>query len=309
MTPDGTRFIAAGKLAPLMTVFSFQKAFDAIAKKDFVGNEFGIPVLKYEDVMEREVDPPGALGPLHTQFDDRGNAFNTMFISSEVVKWKVDTGEVIDRQPVYYSPGHATAAEGDTVSPDGTYLIAGNKLAKDNFLNVGPSHPESADLFDIRGDKMVHLLNVPIQPEPHYSQMVKADKIHAKLIYDKDTTRPESTWSVNDAHIVRQGNEVHVYGVALRSKYIFDAKSDRKDSITVKQGDHVFLHMTNIDLDEDITHGLGIMDYNLNMEMQPGQTNTMDFIADKSGVYPIYCTNFCSALHQEMNGYLLVQPK
>lgn len=309
VTPDGTRFIAAGKLAPLMTVFSFQKAFDAIAKKDFVGNEFGIPVLKYEDVMEREVDPPGALGPLHTQFDDRGNAFNTMFISSEVVKWKVDTGEVIDRQPVYYSPGHATAAEGDTVSPDGTYLIAGNKLAKDNFLNVGPSHPESADLFDIRGDKMVHLLNVPIQPEPHYSQMVKADKIHAKLIYDKDTTRPESTWSVNDAHIVRQGNEVHVYGVALRSKYIFDAKSDRKDSITVKQGDHVFLHMTNIDLDEDITHGLGIMDYNLNMEMQPGQTNTMDFIADKSGVYPIYCTNFCSALHQEMNGYLLVQPK
>lgn len=88
VTPDGTRFIASGKLAPLMTVFSFEKAFDAIEKGDFDDEKFGIPILPYEDVMEREVDPPGALGPLHTQFDDKGHAYNTMFISSEVVKWK-----------------------------------------------------------------------------------------------------------------------------------------------------------------------------------------------------------------------------
>lgn len=309
VTPDGKRFVAAGKLAPLMTVFSFQKAFDAIAKKDFIANEFGIPVLKYESVMEREVDPPGALGPLHTQFDDRGNAFNTMFISSEVVKWNVETGEVVDRKPVYYSPGHATAAEGDTVSPDGTYLIAGNKIAKDNFLSVGPSHPESADLFDIRGDQMVHLLTVPVDPEPHYSQMIKADKIKTKVIYDKDENRPNSVWKAEDARIERKGNEVHVYGIAMRSKYIFDNKAERKDALTVKQGDKVFLHITNIDLDQDITHGLQVMDYNLNFEIQPGQTNTMSFTADKAGVFPIYCTNFCSALHQEMNGYLLVEPR
>ena len=30
------------------------------------------------------------------------------------------------------------------------------------------------------------------------------------------------------------------------------------------------------------------------------------FKADKSGVFPYYCTNFCSALHQEMQGYLRV---
>ncbi len=309
VTPDGTRFIASGKLAPLMTVFSFQKAFDAIAKKDFVANEFGIPVLKYESVMEREVDPPGALGPLHTQFDGRGNAFNTMFISSEVVKWKIDSGEVIDRQPVFYSPGHATAAEGDTAAPDGTYLITGNKIAKDSFLGVGPSHPESLDLFDISGDKMQHLMSVPIPPEPHYSQMVKADKIKPKLIYDKDENRPDSVWKADDARIERRGSEVHVYGVAMRSKFIFDAKAERKDSFTVKQGDKVFLHITNIDLDQDITHGLEVMDYNLNFEIQPGQTSTLSFTADKSGVFPIYCTNFCSALHQEMSGHLLVQPK
>ncbi|MDL2343041.1 Sec-dependent nitrous-oxide reductase [Deinococcus sp. MIMF12] len=309
VTPDGTRFIAAGKLAPLMTVFSFQKAFNAIEQGKFAGEEFGIPVIAYEDVLEREVDPPGALGPLHTQFDDRGNAFNTMFISSEVVKWNIDTGQVLDRKPVFYSPGHATSSEGDTVAPDGKYLIAGNKIAKDSFLSVGPSHPESADLFDISGDTMQHLVSVPVDPEPHYSQMIKADKIKTEVVYAKDENRPNSVWASKDARVERKGNEVHVYGIAMRSKYIFDAEAERPDALTVKQGDRVVFHLTNIDLDQDITHGFGIMDYDLNMEVQPGQTNTLEFVADKSGVFPIYCTNFCSALHQEMSGYLLVEPQ
>lgn len=308
VTPDGTRFIAAGKLAPMMTVFSFEKAFDAIDKDAVKDEAFGIPVLAYEDVMEREVDPPGALGPLHTQFDDRGNAFNTMFISSEVVKWNVDTGEVIDRQPSYFSPGHAAATEGDTASPDGKWLVALNKIAKDNFLSVGPSHPESMDLYDISGDKMEHVWTAPVDPEPHYAQIVHRDKINPIKVYEKDEDREDSVWSPDDAHIERKGNEVHVYGIAMRSKYVFDAKAERRDAVTVKQGDRVFFHVTNIDLDQDITHGFGINDYNLNFEVQPGQTNTLEFTADKAGVFPIYCTNFCSALHQEMSGYLLVEP-
>ena len=61
--------------------------------------------------------------------------------------------EVIDRIPNYYSPGHAAAAEGDTVSPAGDWIVGLNKLSKDNFLSVGPSHPESMDLIDISGEK------------------------------------------------------------------------------------------------------------------------------------------------------------
>lgn len=308
VTPDGKRFIASGKLAPLLTVFSFEKAFKAIENKDFAGERNGIPILKYESVVEREVNPENAIGPLHTQFDDKGMAYTTMFISSEVVKWDPNTGEVLDRVPVQYSPGHSVAAEGDTVSPDGKYLVSLNKLAKDSYLSVGPSHPESMQLIDISG-KMEVIQSAPVDPEPHYGQMIKADKIKTIEVYPKDEKNPHAVFNQKDTRIVRKGNEVHVYGIAMRSKFIFDAKAKRPDVIEVNEGDKVFIHLTNIDRDEDITHGFAINKYNLNIEIQPGQTNTVEFVADKAGTYPIYCTNFCSALHQEMTGYLLVKPK
>ncbi|MEH7443286.1 Sec-dependent nitrous-oxide reductase [Bacillus sp. JJ1122] len=309
VTPDGTRFIASGKLAPLMTVFSFEKAFELIKNGEFETEKYGIPVLPYDKVVEREVDPPGALGPLHTQFDDKGNAYNTMFISSEIVKWKIDTGEILDRTAVHYSPGHSTAAEGDTATPDGKWLVSLNKIAKDNFLPVGPSHPESMELIDISGDKMEVIYTSPVDPEPHYAQTIHRDKIKTIPIYAKDEKLENSVWKQEDTRIERKGNEVHVYGIAMRSKFVFDAKAKRPDEIKVNQGDKVFIHLTNIDLDQDITHGFGIMDHDLNYEVQPGQTSTIEFTAEKAGTFPIYCTNFCSALHQEMSGYLLVEPK
>jgi nitrous-oxide reductase len=309
VTPDGKYFIASGKLAPAMTVFSFEKAFKAVENKDFSGEKNGIPVLNYKDVMVREVNPDNALGPLHTQFDNKGFAYTTMFISSEIVKWNYKTGEVVDRVPVQYSPGHSVAAEGDTVSPDGHYLVALNKLAKDNFLSVGPSHPESMQLIDLDGPKMKVIDTVPANPEPHYAQMIKADKIHTINVYPEDKNNKDAVYSVNKTKIVRSGNTVDVYGIAMRSRFIFDHNAKRPDVIEVNQGDHVRVHLTNIDRDEDITHGFAINQYDLDMEVQPGQTNTLDFVADKAGTFPLYCTNFCSALHQEMNGYFLVKPK
>jgi nitrous-oxide reductase len=308
VTPDGSRFIASGKLAPAMTVFSFEKAFEAIKNQDFAGERNGIPIVKYESVMEREVNPENALGPLHTQFDDKGMAYTTMFISSEIVKWDPNTGETLDRVPVQYSPGHAVAAEGDTVAPDGKYIIALNKIAKDSYLSVGPSHPESMQLIDLRGDKMEVIQSAPVNPEPHYAQLVKADKIKTISVYDKDDKNPNAVYNQEDTRIERKGNEVHVYGIAMRSKFIFDAKAERPDVIEVNKGDKVFIHLTNIDFDQDITHGFAINKYDLNMEVQPGQTNTIEFTADKEGTFPLYCTNFCSALHQEMSGYFLVKP-
>ncbi len=308
VTPDGKHFIASGKLAPSMTVFSFEKAFEAVKNKDFAGERNGIPIINYDSVMEREVNPENALGPLHTQFDDKGMAYTTMFISSEIVKWDPKTGETLDRVPVQYSPGHSVAAEGDTVSPDGKWLIALNKIAKDSYLSVGPSHPESMQLIDISG-KMKVIQSSPVNPEPHYAQIIKADKIKTIEVYPKDENNKLATYKQDQARIERNGNEVHVYGIAMRSKFIFDAKAKRPDVIEVNQGDKVYIHLTNTDFDEDITHGFAINKYDLNIEVQPGQTNTIEFTADKAGTFPLYCTNFCSALHQEMTGYFLVKPK
>ncbi|MFP7298526.1 Sec-dependent nitrous-oxide reductase [Neobacillus niacini] len=307
VTPDGKHFIASGKLAPAMTVFSFEKAFEAIEKQDFAGERNGIPIINYDSIMEREVNPENALGPLHTQFDDKGMAYTTMFISSEIVKWDPKTGETLDRVPVQYSPGHSVAAEGDTVAPDGKWLIALNKIAKDSYLSVGPSHPESMQLIDISG-KMKVIQSSPVNPEPHYAQIIKADKIKTIEVYEKDENNKLATYKQDQARIERNGNEVHVYGIAMRSKFIFDAKAKRPDVIEVNQGDKVFIHLTNTDFDEDITHGFAINQYDLNIEVQPGQTNTIEFTADKAGTFPLYCTNFCSALHQEMTGYFLVKP-
>ncbi|GED17929.1 Sec-dependent nitrous-oxide reductase [Aneurinibacillus migulanus] len=309
VTPDGKRFIASGKLAPAMTVFSFEKAFEAIKNNKITEQVKGIPVLDYASVMEREVNPENALGPLHTQFDDKGMAYTTMFISSEIVKWDPNTGKTLDRVPVQYSPGHSVSAEGDSVSPDGRYIVALNKLAKDTYLSVGPSHPESMQLIDLASDKMRVIQSAPVDPEPHYAQMIKADKIKTIEVYPKDETNPNAVYQQKNARIERKGNEVHVYGLAMRSKFIFDDKAKRKDTIEVKEGDKVVIHLTNVDFDEDITHGFGINGYDQDIEVQPGETKTLEFVANKAGTFPLYCTNFCSALHQEMNGYLLVQPK
>jgi nitrous-oxide reductase len=41
----------------------------------------------------------------------------------------------------------------------------------------------------------------------------------------------------------------------------------------------------------------------------PGETQTLKWVPDQVGVVPMYCTDFCSALHQEMQGYVRVAPR
>src|SRR5690606_13726119 len=93
--PTGEYMVVNGKLASSLPVFSFSKMQKAIENKDFDGEVNGIPVFKYESVLYGEVKEPG-LGPLHTEFDNKGNGYSTMFVSSEVVKWNVKDLQVLD---------------------------------------------------------------------------------------------------------------------------------------------------------------------------------------------------------------------
>jgi nitrous-oxide reductase len=299
VTPDGKYFIGSGKLQSITTAYNVEKMLTTIQAKDFTGNEDGIPVLNYDKVKDAEVNV--GLGPLHTQFDADGNAYTSLFVESAVAKWKIGSWEVLDKIPVTYNIGHLATAEGDTVNPDGKYLVALNKLSHGRHLNVGPSQPESSQLINIGGEKMKMLYEAFTEPEPHYAQIIKADKLKPFEVYPKDQNKnPNAIWDVKDASVTRNGNNVTVKLVAVRSSF-------EPSKIEVNKGDMVTIHITNIEQTTDELHGFGLGEHNINLVIDPGETKTIKFVADKPGVFPFYCTNFCSALHQEMQGYLLVK--
>ncbi len=303
--PTGEYIVGSGKLAALVPVFSFTKMQKAIADKAYDGDYEGIPVIKYEAALHGEVKKPG-LGPLHTEFDGKGNAYTTFFVSSEVVKWSIADLKVLDRVPTYYSVGHLCIPGGDTRKPNAKYLIAYNKITKDRYLPTGPELAQSAQLYDISGDKMQLILDFPTIGEPHYAQAVAASLIRdksVKFFKIDENTNPYVSKGEGATKVVREGNKVHVYMTCIRSHF-------SPDNIEgIKAGEEVYFHVTNLEQDWDVPHGFAIKGAdNAELLIMPGETQTLKWVADKPGIYPFYCTDFCSALHQEMSGYLRVSP-
>lgn len=303
--PTGEYIVGSGKLAALLPVFSYSKILKAIESKSFDGEYEGVPVLKYESVLHGEVKKPG-LGPLHTEFDAKGNAYTSFFVSSEIVKWNVKELKVIDRAPTFYSVGHLCTVEGDSKNPTGKYLIAYNKITKDRYLPTGPELCQSAQLFDISGEKMEMILDFPTIGEPHYAQMILADKIknNSTKIYKIDENKhPYVTKGEKESKIVREGNKVHVYMTCVRSHFAPDNIEG------IKMGDEVYFHVTNLEQDWDVPHGFAVKgDANAELLIMPGETQTYKWVPNGVGIVPLYCTDFCSALHQEMQGYVRVSP-
>ncbi|HRH57884.1 MAG TPA: Sec-dependent nitrous-oxide reductase [Chitinophagales bacterium] len=303
--PTGEYIVGSGKLAALIPVFSFDKLQKAIADKAFDGDYQGIPVIKYEAALYGEVKKPG-LGPLHTEFDGKGNAYTSFFVSSEVVKWNIKDLKVVDRVPTFYSVGHLCIPGGNTRKPYPKYLIAYNKITKDRYLPTGPELAQSAQLYDISGDKMQLILDFPTIGEPHYAQAAPADLItknQIKIFKIDDNKNPYVTKGEGESKVVRQGNKVHVYMTSIRSHFAPDNIEG------IKLGDEVYFHVTNLEQDWDVPHGFAIKGAN-NAELliMPGETQTLKWVPDKVGMFPMYCTDFCSALHQEMQGYVRVSP-
>ncbi|QYA26735.1 Sec-dependent nitrous-oxide reductase [Gramella sp. MT6] len=303
--PTGEYIIGNGKLSADLTVHSYSKMIDAIENEKFDGDAYGIPILKFEDVLAGTVKQAG-LGPLHTEFDGKGNGYTSFFISSEVVKWNVETQEVIDRKPSYYSVGHVMIPGGNSAEPFGKYVVSMNKITKDRYLPTGPEVTHSAQLYDISGEKMELLLDFPTIGEPHYAAGIPADiiKPNSKKIYKLDENKHEhATLSNGDARVERDGNEVHVYMTMIRSHFTPDNIEG------IKVGDKVYFHVTNHEQDYDVPHGISMIGANTSeLLIMPGQTETFVWEPKQPGVWPFYCTDFCSALHQEMQGYVRVSP-
>lgn len=299
--PSGEYICVSGKLQAEVSVFAIAKIQKAIDAKAFDGEQGGIPVLKYADCLEAKV--PVGLGPLHTQFDGKGYAYTSLFLDSQIAKWKIGAPwNVVDKIDVYYSIGHLMASEGDTRHPTGEYVVALDKISKGRYLPVGPSHPEAAQLIDLRGPKMELLYDFPTYPEPHYAQMILASKIKPLKVYDLAANNNKYvTRKAEDARVERHGKRVDAYVIAVRSHFT-------PDKFRVVAGDTVYFHVTNVEQDEDITHGFGVLFSSQDMQVDPGETKTLKWVAAKAGITPFYCSNFCSALHQEMQGYIEVAP-
>ena len=312
VTPDGTKMVISGKLDSHTWVYSWEKIQKAITDKKFEGEDpYGVPIIAIADVLHNSVSV--GLGPLHTQFDSKECvAYTSIYVDSMITKWDYCEGKVLDQLAIHYNVGHLMTMEGDSVSPDGKYLVALNKLAIDRFNPVGPLHPQNHQLIDISGDKMQLLYDMPLPlGEPHYVVAIKADKLKPAVRYKSGTnsrTNEKSPWKT------RAGREkterscegdsctVHVYGTTIRSHIT-------PEIITVTEGDTVSIHLTNLERAEDEVHGFAMYGQNVQLSIEPGKTASATFVAEKPGVYPYYCTEFCSALHLEMQGYLLVQPK
>ncbi|MDP2600709.1 MAG: Sec-dependent nitrous-oxide reductase [Deltaproteobacteria bacterium] len=301
--PTGEYIVAGGKLATVIPVHSFSKLAKAIKDKSQVLKIIdGIPVLNYEATLAGEVEKP-CLGPLHTEFDSRGYAYTSCFISSEVIKWKLGEWKVVDRVPAYYSIGHLSIAGGDSAKPYDKYLIALNKITKDRYLPTGPEVTQSAQLYDISGAKMKLLLDFPTIGEPHYAQGIPASMLmdKSRKIYPLEKNEhPFAAKNEKEARVVRNGKTLHVYMTSIRSHF-------KPDIVEAKVGDTVLFHVTNLEQDYDIAHGFAVFGAaQPNLLLMPGETKTLRFDAKKEGIYPFYCTDFCSALHQEMQQYLRV---
>ncbi|MBO5658427.1 MAG: Sec-dependent nitrous-oxide reductase [Duodenibacillus sp.] len=306
VSPDGRYIIVGGKLDTHASVYDFEKIKKLIDAKQFAGTDpFGIPILDMKECMHGQVEL--GLGPLHSAFDSKdGIIYTSLYVDSQVVRWDYKNLKVLDRVNVHYNIGHLDSMEGKSAKPKGDWILALDKLSIDRFNPVGPLHPQNHQLIDINGPKMELTYDMPIPlGEPHDVVSIAADKLTPKVAYDIGTdsrTEKPSPYATlaGQERIVRDGNKVTVYATMVRSHI-------NPERITVNKGDIVTIHLSSLERAQDETHGFAVDSLNVHASLEPGKTATVTFEATEEGVFPYYCTEFCSALHLEMMGYLMVK--
>ncbi|MFA6137034.1 MAG: Sec-dependent nitrous-oxide reductase [Sulfurimonas sp.] len=306
VSPDGNYITVCGKLDTHASVFSFEKIQKLIKEKKYAGlDPYGIPILDMKSALHGQVEL--GLGPLHSQYSNiDGEVFTSLYVDSQVVKWNYKTLKVLDKENVHYNIGHLCGMESETRDPQGKYIIALNKLAIDRFQNVGPLHPQNHQLIDISGKTMDLLVDMPLPlGEPHNAVAIRAEKLDSHVRYTMGTNSKTGEQHVGKTlagqeRIERKGNKVTIYATFVRSHI-------NPERITVNKGDDVTIYMTNLERAQDETHGFTIDHFNVHASLEPGETAEIKFKADIEGTFPYYCTEFCSALHLEMMGYMMVK--
>lgn len=308
LSPTGSFSVTSGKATSAMTIVNMEKVFQAIKDKShFVGKDWEKDIIDPEWAWEGQID--AGLGPLHSDFDDQGYFYTSFFVDSDVKKMSLpgeyvkkhgkEPLKVVDVLPSHFSTGHLSAPGGDSAHPYGKYLIVLNKLTKDTFLPHGPMVTENHELFKIDEIPAKLIDQMAIGPETHYAQaMPVADVLkNMKDVY----TLPEEL--ADPAVEYDYGKkEVHVFMRAIRPIFT-------PNQFTVPQGWTVKIQITSEEEAYDISHGFTIDGYDVSESIDPGEVKHLEFLADKPGTYHYYCIWFCSELHMEMRGRMIVIPE
>ena len=305
VSPTGKYMFIGGKATSLVVVLDFEKIEQAIADQRFEGEEFGVPILESDFVRTATMDL--GLGPTHIEFDDKGFAYVGFFVDSDIKKvplggphaeqhgmtpWEL--AEVI---PVHYSVGHLSVPGGDSAQPYGDYLISMNKLAKDSFLPHGPLIAENHELFSISGEKSFIIDEAPIPPETHYSQAIPKSLINPKQVYDLPADLEDTGVQYDYENKV-----ANVSMSVIRSWFT-------PISFTVPEGWTVKMQVANVEQTLDMTHGIAIEGHEVSVSLDPGEVRHLEYQVGEAGVYWYYCIWFCSELHLEMRGRMIVVPE
>ena len=308
VSPDGTFLAIGGKLDPHVQIYSTEKIRAGMKQPGLKTDTYGIPIIALEQTRIAQI--PIGLGPLHTQYDGNGYGYTSLYLDSAVAKWKIGDAsgagwEMVDKLPLQYNTGHLAAPHGDTVRPRGSYLVGLNKWSIDRFTPVGPLFPRNLQLVDLDGQKMAHLFDAPIgMAEPHYAQIISASLVKPKQLFEigfdpalgkvnPDAPKPGKEGCTD------HGDHCVVQMSQTRSHFT-------PDVVKVRKGQRVTWRVVNYESTANAMHGFALAGYNVSLTIEPGKMNEFTFVADRPGVYPFYCTDFCSALHLEMMGYLLV---
>ncbi len=306
--PTGNYFITASDEA---FVFDFAKVKDAFANSTYI-TEFqangDIPVMDINTVKHGSVKLGNKV--IDLAFDYRpGVAYASAFDDKKVVRWNYENLQKEGDVTLTFKPGQLMTPQGASAEPHSNYLTVVDKEGLfDNFANIGPARPSFQHLIDISSDDMTDIYTMSIPQANIYGSVAVLRTIIKPVIrYPLGTNTRTGEISAfkcvaGQEKIEREGNRVHIFGTMIRSHIT-------PEIVEVNEGDVVTFHLTNLERAEDETHGFTIDTYGKHGSFEPGKTASLTFVADRPGVFPYYCTEFCSALHLEMEGILLIKPK